>query len=124
MIIDEKPMRAAMYDYAGRIITVSIVISLITAVLVYFSLHWLLVRPMRRMTHSMVDFRDDPEDPSRTIDMSDRSDEVGIAERELADMQSQLRAALRQKLTRGTWHSRCEDQSRLAQYPSDHAVGV
>lgn len=96
VVIDEKPMRAAMYDYAGRIITLSIVISLITAVLVYLSLHWLLVRPMRRITQSMVDFRDDPEDPSRTIDMSDRSDEVGIAERELADMQSQLRGALRQ----------------------------
>ena len=97
VILDEKPMQAAMYDYAGRIITLSIVISLITAVLVYFSLHWLMVRPMRRITQSMVDFRDDPEDPSRTIAMSDRSDEVGIAERELADMQSQLRAALRQK---------------------------
>ena len=97
VIIDEKPMQAAMYDYAGRIITLSIVISLITAVLVYFSLHWLMVRPMRRITQSMVDFRDDPEDPSRTIDLSDRSDEVGIAQRELADMQSQLRAALRQK---------------------------
>ena len=97
VIIDEKPMQAAMYDYAGRIITLSIVISLVTAVLVYLSLHWLLVRPMRRITQSMVDFRDDPEDPTRTIDLSDRSDEVGIAQRELADMQSQLRGALRQK---------------------------
>ncbi len=97
VILDEKPMQTAMHDYSGRIMTLSIVISFITAVLVYLSLHWLMVRPMRRMTQSMIEFRDDPEDPARTIDASDRSDEVGIAQRELADMQSQLRTALRQK---------------------------
>ena len=96
-ILDERPMQAAMYDYSGRILTLSIVISLITAVLVFLSLHGLLVRPMRRMTRSMIEFRNDPEDPARTIGASERGDEVGTAQRELADMQSQLRAALRQK---------------------------
>jgi signal transduction histidine kinase len=57
-----------------------------------------MVRPMRRITQSMTAFRDDPEDVARSaIDPSLRSDEIGVAERELADMQSRLRAALHQK---------------------------
>jgi hypothetical protein len=45
-IFDEAPMRADMYDYAGRILNLSIAISLITAGLVFLSLQWLMVRPM------------------------------------------------------------------------------
>ena len=39
--------------------------SLITALLVYLSLHWLLVRPMRRIIGSMAEFSEDPEDALR-----------------------------------------------------------
>jgi signal transduction histidine kinase len=97
VLLDETPMREAMYAYAGRILQLSVVISLITAGLVYVSLQWLLVRPVRHITESMVAFREFPEDDSRTIVPSRRADEVGVAERELAVMQEQLRAALHQK---------------------------
>ena len=97
VLLDETPMREAMYAFAGRILQLSVVISLFTAGLVYLSLHWLLVRPMRRITASMMAFREFPEDDSRTIVPSRRSDEVGVAERELAVMQEQLRTALHQK---------------------------
>ncbi len=96
-IIDEAPLRAAMLDYARRILALSIIISLVTASLVYLSLNWLLVRPMRRMTQAMVAFREDPEDPLHVVAPSDRLDEVGAAERELAHMQEGLRAALRER---------------------------
>lgn len=97
VILDETPMRQAMYAYSGRILQLSIVISLITAGLLYVSLQWLLVRPMRRITHSMTEFRENPEDETRTIRPSGRDDEIGVAERELAVMQKDVRAALRQK---------------------------
>ncbi len=96
-IIDEAPMRAEMLAYSRRILALSIIISLITASLVYFSLNWLLVRPMRRMTAAMVAFREDPEKPGRVIVPSARPDEIGAAERELAHMQEGLRAALRER---------------------------
>ncbi|HJP22466.1 MAG TPA: HAMP domain-containing sensor histidine kinase [Alphaproteobacteria bacterium] len=96
-IIDERPMVDAMYGYARRILNLSIVISLVTAMLVYFSLYWLMVRPMRRVTQSMVEFRHDPEDPASAIVPSARSDEIGTAQRELAAMQSELAQSLRQK---------------------------
>jgi signal transduction histidine kinase len=98
VVVNETPLRVAMYDYSKRILGLSIVISLITASLLYLSLQWLMVRPMRRITQSMTAFRDDPEDVARSaIEPSRRTDEIGVAERELADMQSRLRAALHQK---------------------------
>ncbi len=96
-IIDEAPMRLEMYDYSARILLLSIVISLLTASLVYLSLHWLFVRPMLRITENMVAFRANPEDAGRVIRPGGRRDEIGHAQRELADMQSGLRAALQQR---------------------------
>ena len=95
--LDEAPMRSEMVDYSGRILLLSIVLSLMTASLVYFSLHWLMVRPMRRITESLVAFRENPEDASKDIAVTDRSDEIGIAQREFAAMERGLRGALRQR---------------------------
>jgi len=65
--------------------------------LVYLSLHWLLVRPMRRIIGSMAEFSADPEDARRIITPSGGRDEIGVAEQQLADMQRELQAALTQK---------------------------
>jgi signal transduction histidine kinase len=97
VIIEEKPLQAALVDFAWRILVLSLVISLITATLVYLSLQWLLVRPMRRITASMTAFRNAPEKVSPMFAPSKRRDEIGVAQRELAHMQDVLRAALRQK---------------------------
>jgi signal transduction histidine kinase len=66
-------------------------------VLVFVSLHLALVSPMKRITAAMVTFRANPEDPSRIIDASARSDEIGVAERELSVLQRQLYGTLQQK---------------------------
>ena len=97
VVLDEAPLRRAMVDFSIRILILSLIISAITASLVYLSLHWLLVRPMRRMTANMVAFRTDPENPARIMAASDRMDEIGTAERELAAMQSDLASMLSQK---------------------------
>lgn len=96
-VIDEAPLRRAMYLSSGRILALSLVISVITAGLVYVTLQWLLIRPMRGLSRSMVAFRGDPEDAGHLIEPSHRRDEIGMAERELAEMQLGLRAALQQK---------------------------
>jgi signal transduction histidine kinase len=97
IVLDEAPLRKAMVDFSVRILILSLIISAITATLVYLALHLLLVRPMRRMTGNMVAFRADPENPARIIAASDRSDEIGTAERELAAMQLDLATLLQQK---------------------------
>jgi signal transduction histidine kinase len=97
VVMDEAPMRAAMLDYSRRILALSIVISLTTAAMVFLSLQWLIVRPIRRMIASMTAFRDDPTDASRLMLPGGSADEIGAAQRELARMQQALRAALHQK---------------------------
>ena len=87
VLLDEAPLRSEMWDFGVRILELSVVISLVTAALVYLSLQWLLVRPMRRITASMMNFREDPEDASRMIAASGRKDEIGVAERELGVLQ-------------------------------------
>ena len=97
VLLDEAPLRAELWDFGIRILELSLVLSLITAALVYVSLNWLLVRPMRRITASMMEFRDDPEDASRVIATSGRRDEIGLAERELAVLQKTVQQALGQR---------------------------
>ncbi len=97
VLLDERPLRADMLGYSSRILQLSIVISLITAGLVFLSLRWLLIRPIRRITDSLIRFHADPEDESVTLPPSRRRDEIGLVQRELRAMQTDLRAALRQK---------------------------
>jgi signal transduction histidine kinase len=97
LLLDEAPLRSELWGFGVRILQLSLVISLTTAALVYLSLQWFLVRPMRRITASMTSFREDPEDASRRIVPSGRRDEIGGAEKELAILQETVRQALGQR---------------------------
>ncbi len=97
IVLDEAPLRKAMLTFSVNILLLSLAISGITATLVYFALHYLLVRPMWRITSNMVAFRADPENPARIIAETGRRDELGTAEGELAAMQRELASMLHQK---------------------------
>ena len=97
VLLDERPLRRELWAFAVRIFGVSILISAITGLLLYASLRSLLVTPLLRLIGSMMAFREDPEDGSRVIVPTARSDELGLAQRELATMQETVRLALRQK---------------------------
>ena len=97
IILDEAPLRQAMVRFSTNILLLSLLISGITAMLVYLALHYLLVRPMRRLTAEMMRFHADPENPASVIALSGRRDEIGLAEGELAVMQRDLASMLQQK---------------------------
>lgn len=97
IVIEERPLRQAMLRFSRNILLLSLVISAITASLVYFSLLYLFVRPMNRLTTNMVTFREDPENPGRIVAPSGRNDEIGTAEHELGAMQRDLVSMLQQK---------------------------
>ncbi|MBT3330542.1 MAG: HAMP domain-containing histidine kinase [Rhodospirillaceae bacterium] len=97
VIVDEALLHKAMIDYSTNIVKLSLVISLLTAGLVFLSLRLLMVLPMRRITASMVAFRKAPENANAVISDSTRGDEIGTAQRELRHMQDGLRTALTQK---------------------------
>jgi signal transduction histidine kinase len=95
--MDEQPLRKAMLRYSVDILLISLLISGITAALLYLALHYTFVRPMRRITANMMAFRADPENADRIIVPSGRADEIGTAERELAAMQTDIASMLQQK---------------------------
>jgi signal transduction histidine kinase len=79
------------------VLGLSVIISIITAALVYFALNSMFVQPMMRITRNILRFSQNPEDASRIIVPSERQDEIGTAERELAHMQMELTHTLQQK---------------------------
>jgi len=93
----EKPLRQAMIRYGINILILSVLLSVIVAGLVYLALNVVLIRPIKRLTRNMVAFAQNPEDRSRIIAPSARRDEIGLAERELHEMQSELSSMLQQK---------------------------
>ncbi len=96
-VIDETELRSAMYIYSRNILSLSIIISLLTAILVFLSLRTILVQPMRRITENMISFRRKPEDASRIIEPKSNVLEVRTAEQELATMQTRVRKSLNQQ---------------------------
>jgi signal transduction histidine kinase len=97
IVIPEKPLRSAMIGYGLNILGLSIIISLLTAAVIYFALSRLFVKPLTRITSNMLSFSENPEDPDRILKLSGRMDEIGVAERELAGMQTELAGLLAQK---------------------------
>ncbi|MBB5053069.1 signal transduction histidine kinase [Afipia massiliensis] len=97
VVVDEKPLRDAMFRFSRNVLLLSLVMTSITAGLIYYALHHLFVRPMRRVTANLVAFHENPESTARIIEPSKRTDEIGVAERELSDMQRDLVSMLHQK---------------------------
>ena len=97
IVIPEGPLRSAMLIYSRNVMLLSLVISVISAALVYFALHFMFVRPLYRITASMMKFRADPEDRARILALTSRHDEIGFVEHELAEMQRDLANTLHEK---------------------------
>ncbi len=97
VIVPEAALKAELKSYSGRIFVLSLIVSGVTGAVVYAVLGFAFVRPIRRLAAAMVRFRADPEDRARVITPSRRSDEIGLAERELEGLQNQVRTALQQR---------------------------
>ncbi|RZS87865.1 signal transduction histidine kinase [Phyllobacterium myrsinacearum] len=94
LITSDAPLRNAMLRYARNLTLISMFISVITAGLVFLAISHLLIRPIQRMSANMLAFAQQPDDPKRVIQPEKRDDELGTAQRELADMQQRLQRTL------------------------------
>lgn len=95
--LDEAELFAELRKYSNNVLVLAIIVSLFTGILVYLALHWMLVRPIRKVKDSIVSFRRQPEVPNKVSMGRRRSDEIGLVQRELARMQEEVRQSLRQK---------------------------
>ncbi|MCQ8783604.1 HAMP domain-containing sensor histidine kinase [Mangrovibrevibacter kandeliae] len=97
VVIPEAGLRRAMLLYARNIFFLSLAVAGFAAGLVFVAISLLLIRPIRRMTRSMMRFAERPDDADRIITPSPRRDEIGLAEAELRDMQQRLARTLREQ---------------------------
>jgi signal transduction histidine kinase len=97
IVIDERPLRRAMLAFSANLLLISLLISVLTAGLVYLALNWMIVGPIRQLAANVMEFEADPENPYRVIAPSERADEIGEAQRALARMQGTLAGELRTK---------------------------
>jgi len=94
LIIPDQKLRKAMLIYSRNVAILSLLISLFTATLVFYAIDRIMIRPIRAMTRSMLEFSQAPDDPGHIISTGPRADEIGVAERELAGMQRRLQKTL------------------------------
>lgn len=99
MVLEETALRDAMLIYARDMALLSILISLITATLIFFAIDRIMIRRIRKLTQSMLDFAADPADPVRILAPERGMDELSVASRELSSMQTNLQQTLEQQRT-------------------------
>lgn len=97
ILLDEAPLREAMIDFSIRLLLSSLVIAAAAAGLVFVTLQFFIVRPVRRLVRNITEFADDPESAEKVIRPTRRTDEIGHAETALARMETALSDELRQK---------------------------
>lgn len=95
--MDSMKLREAMIDYGLRILLLSAMISVVTAMMLYLAVRRLLVTPIKRVVESMQSYAMAPEDARRIIMPTAGVRELNEAETALQSMQTQLTGSLRQK---------------------------
>ncbi|MHA7888373.1 MULTISPECIES: sensor histidine kinase [Roseicyclus] len=92
-----EPLRMAMIDYGLRILALSAVISISTAILLFVAVRRLMVQPIQRVVRSMTDYAEAPQDAARIITPQGRVKELRAAEDALHGLQTELTGALKQR---------------------------
>lgn len=97
MFVSQAALRADLTQYARNVLLLSLVISSLTAALVYWSLDRIIVLPVRRLTRNMMIFESNPEDERALLTPSERHDEIGVAERSLASLEHRTQNLLKER---------------------------
>ncbi len=95
--LDSQPLRQAMIEFGGRILGLSLAISVITAAIIFLAMRRFVVAPLLRVAANVRSFQENPEDPNRVIRPSSRIGELAAAENALEAMQKEVQGALRQR---------------------------
>jgi len=97
LVMSSTPIRAATVRFAINLAMLSAAMVAVVAIVVFLVLRRMFLKPLEHMARAMARFAEDPEDPDRIIRPSPRGDEIGDAERRMAEFQSEVAGALTQK---------------------------
>jgi len=97
ILVPEAPLKSALWTYALNILILSLIISISTGAVIYAILLSTVVRPIRRVTASVEQFRSDPGAWTRRLAPTARRDEIGRAQNALSDMEAAVSESFRQR---------------------------
>ncbi|WP_226951434.1 ATP-binding protein [Rhizobium terrae] len=97
LVMTDDALRKDMLKYSKTMFLLSLLISLITAVLIFLAINRMMIMPIRRLTHSMQLFSEHPEDPARVFEGDRSRGELAVAGRHLTAMQVELQRTLKQQ---------------------------
>ncbi|WP_298258292.1 HAMP domain-containing sensor histidine kinase [uncultured Litoreibacter sp.] len=93
----QAPLRTAMLEYGLNVLFLSAVISVFSAALLFLTVGRFMVRPIKRVVHSMEAYAQAPEDARLVIKPTSGINELRAAEDTLAELQTRLTGSLKQK---------------------------
>ncbi|MGY6632777.1 MAG: sensor histidine kinase [Alkalilacustris sp.] len=91
------PLRREMLEFGARVLVLSAIIAVMTALLLFIAVRYLILTPIGRVVRHMTAYAEAPEDATRIIAPTARIRELRAAEEALETLQTQLTGALRQK---------------------------
>lgn len=95
--LDQTPLIDAMWRISRNFLTLSLIVSAVVTCVLWAALWWMVIRPVRRLTSSIMAFGERPQE-SAPINLGRvRNDEIGRAEAALAAMQGSLSRELSQR---------------------------
>lgn len=97
VLMPEAPLRSDLLVYSRNIFILSLIVAVMTAAALYIIVRNILIVPIRRLTTSIVGFREAPENAMLIAASSLRRDEIGVLERELEAMERDIFSMLRQR---------------------------
>ena len=96
-LVPAASLQEAMQAYCRRILLLSLLIALITGLMLYWALSFVIVRPVKALAGGLAAFREDPETRRSNLPPSTRKDEIGQLQREFFDMKKSVRSAFKQQ---------------------------
>lgn len=97
VLMPEAPLKQEMLDYSRNFFFVSLTIAALTAIAIFVLVSRILIGPIRRITANIVAYRQAPENASLIVTPTRRRDEIGVVEKELAAMETDLYTMLKQR---------------------------
>jgi signal transduction histidine kinase len=95
--VDQTSLIDALWRISRNFLTLSLIVSAVVTCVLWAALWWMVIRPVRRLTSSIMAFGERPQDGAQ-IDLARlRNDEIGRAEAALAAMQGSLSRELAQR---------------------------
>lgn len=97
LVIPRGKLKWDMHDYFKRIFFLSLTIAIITGGLIYFSMLYIIIRPIEQLAQGVSDFRENPEIRRSQTVPAKRRDEIGQLQRAFFDMKQSVRASFQQR---------------------------